>query len=238
MLVLDGVIQTAERDEPYYHEMLVHPALFGMEAPKRVLIVGGGDGGTLREVLRHPVEHATMVELDPEVIELCREHLPSLSAGAFEDSRAEVVVADGARYVAEQEAGVDAVLIDSTDPVGPSTVLFERPFYEHCARLLEGSGVLVQQCSTPFEYPEVLREGSALLSDLFAFSGAFIVAVPSYGGGYMAFAWASDGVDLAAVPDELLAARLAASEMAPRIYSPGYHKGVFQLPAELRHLLG
>jgi spermidine synthase len=237
VLALDGVVQTTERDEYIYHEMIVHVPLFGHGGARRVLIIGGGDGGALEEALKHPVEQVTMVDLDAQVIELCRRHLPSVSAGAFEDPRLELVIGDGASFVAESGRRFDVIVVDSTDPVGPGVVLFESPFYESCRASLHEGGVLVAQCSTPYEYPDVLRESCARLERLFTHVGAFIVGVPSYGGAYMGFAWASDSVDLAHLPLTTLEQRYAQAAIETRHYTPAFHASTFVLPADIGRLL-
>lgn len=124
VLVLDGVIQTTEKDEFIYHEMMVHTPMLANGAAKRVLIIGGGDGGCLREALRHPgVGKVTMVEIDPTVVELSRKYLPGHSDGAFDDPRTDLVIADGLKYVAESDEKFDVIIVDSTDPIGPGEVL-------------------------------------------------------------------------------------------------------------------
>ena len=128
VLFLDGLVQTTERDEFYYHEMLVHPALASHPRPKNVLIIGGGDGGALREVLKHPVRKAWLVEIDGQVIEACREHFPWLRS-TFRDPRAELVVEDGNIFIDKVRETFDVILVDSSDPVGPSTVLHQEAFY-------------------------------------------------------------------------------------------------------------
>lgn len=119
VMALDGIIQTTERDEFIYHEMLTHTPLFAHGAAKRVLIIGGGDGGILREVLKHPeVEHVTQVEIDQSVIDMCKTYLPNHSNGAFDDPRANIVIADGIEYVCETQDKFDVIISDCTDPVG------------------------------------------------------------------------------------------------------------------------
>ena len=155
-MVLDGIVQTTERDEFIYHEMLAHVPVFAHGSARRVLIIGGGDGGMLREVIRHrEVERVVQVEVDAGVIDTCREHLPNHSAGAFDDPRVEIVIADGARYVAETAERFEVVISDSTDPVGPGTALFSPEFYAGCRRCLAPGGVLVTQNGVAFLQPEV-----------------------------------------------------------------------------------
>ena len=149
VLALDGVVQTTTGDEFCYHEMIVHVPMLAHGSAREVLIVGGGDGGCLREALKHGgVERVTQVEIDRSVIDLCVTYLPSISAGAFDHPKARVLIADGAKYVAETEDRYDVVIIDSTDPVGPGAVLFTTEFYGGCRRLLRarrGDGDPVRQ---------------------------------------------------------------------------------------------
>ncbi|MCS7002157.1 MAG: polyamine aminopropyltransferase, partial [Dehalococcoidia bacterium] len=150
-LVLDNCLQTSVNDEFAYHEMLVHPALAACgRPPKRVLIIGGGDGGTLRRVLEHPsVRRAVMVEIDQKVVELSRRYLPSVSGSAFDDPRAELIIGDGIAYLRDTAEQFDAIIIDSTDPVGPAAALFETPFYRDVARALRPGGMMATQTGSP-----------------------------------------------------------------------------------------
>ncbi|MEQ9639977.1 MAG: polyamine aminopropyltransferase [Alphaproteobacteria bacterium] len=223
VLVLDGTIQTTERDEAFYHEMLTHPALNAHGTPRDVLIVGGGDGGVLREVLKHDVARATMVELDPQVVSLSREYLPSLSAGAFDDPRTEVIYADAAAYVAETDRRFDVVLVDSPDPIGPAAVLFGADFYADCRRLLRDDGFLVTQNGVPFLQTEELTDGGKVLGGLFTHTGFYFSAVPLYTGGDMAFGWASQARNLAALPVEDVG-------FETHCYNAATHRGAFATP--------
>ena len=151
VMMLDSIVQLTTKDEFVYHEMMSHVPLFAHGKAKKALIVGGGDGGVLREVLKHPeIEQATLCEIDRGVIDLCRQHFPEVSAGAYDDPRARIVIADGTKFVAETADRFDVIMIDSTDPVGPGAVLFTRDFYAGCARCLEPGGLLVTQNGLPF----------------------------------------------------------------------------------------
>ena len=236
VLCLDGVVQTAEADEFHYHEMLTHPALFGHGAARRVLIIGGADGGALREVLRHPIERVVEVDIDAELIELCREHLPSLSVGAYDDPRTVLAPGDGAQYVAETDERFDVVIVDSTDPVGPGAVLFETPFFSGCRRVLKDGGVVVNQNGVPFFQAEELRGSHGRRRALFRHAGFYVSPVPTYYGGQLAFGWGSDGLDLAAVPQDAVAARAAAAGFETRRYNPAFHAAAFALPNDLAWL--
>ncbi len=156
-LVLDGKLQSAERDEALYHELLVHPAMLCHPAPRQVLIIGGGEGATLREVLRHPtVERAIMVDIDEELVELCREHLPSWHRGAFDDPRAELIHMDGRQYLEQSERVFDVVVSDLTDVLedGLSASLYTEEFYRLAARRLAQRGVVTLQALALRSEPE------------------------------------------------------------------------------------
>jgi len=231
VLALDGVIQTTEGDEFIYHEMLAHVPILAHGNVKRVLIVGGGDGGCLREVLRHPtVERATMVEIDPGVIELSKEHLPSLSSGAFDDPRAQVVIADGAEYMAADGERFDVIIVDSTDPIGPGEVLFSEAFYTDCKKRLTESGILVTQNGVPFMQGEEVTSTWRAFRKLFADPGFYVAAVPTYQGGFMTLGWGTDDMSLRRQDPAAIAERYAAAGIETRYYNPDIHFGAFALP--------
>ncbi len=233
MLVLDGCVQTTERDEFVYHEMFAHVPILGHGAAKRVLIIGGGDGGLLEEVLKHPVEHVTMVEIDGEVVELCRQHLPSICGAAFEDPRTELVIGDGARFVAETAQRYDVILVDSTDPHGPGAILFQPPFYTDCRRCLNEGGVIATQNGVPMFQIDEFWSTSGKLAKIFEHSGFYFIAVPTYFGGVMALAWAGKGRDLSAIDPAELEGRFAAVRLDPRYYNPDIHRAAFARPSYL-----
>ena len=239
IMVLDGVVQTTERDEFIYHEMLTHVPLFAHGAARRVLIVGGGDGGMLREVVRHRnVERVVQVEVDAGVVEICREHLPNHSAGAFDDPRVDLIIADGARFVAETTERFDVVICDSTDPVGPGTALFGPGFYAGCRRSLAPGGVLVTQNGVAFLQPQVAGATAPELARQFRDWHFFSAAVPTYAGGIMLFGWGTDDESLRQVPVETLRKRREAADIRTRYYNPEVHAASFALPQYVRELVG
>ncbi len=193
VMLLDGVVQITERDEFVYQEMLTHVPLLAHGAAKRVLIIGAGDGGVLRRVLQHRnVTQAVMCEIDGEVIRLAKEHLPMIAGDAWNDPRADVIVGDGIDYVRRGAAGsFDAIIVDSTDPIGVGEVLFTDEFYENSARLLSDRGLIVNQCGVPFMQADELRDTSLRRRQFFPHVGAYVAAVPTYVGGYMTLGWAS-----------------------------------------------
>lgn len=237
MMILDGVTQTTERDEFVYHEMMAHVPLFAHGTARRVLIVGGGDGGLLEEVLKHPVERATQVEIDPEVIELSKRYLPSICGRAYDDPRTELVVGDGFEYVAETENRFDAILVDSTDPAGPGAILFGRPFYEHCKRALNPGGILVTQNGVPFMQGGELTQSYRHFKALFADAGAYVATVPSYSWGCMALGWAALATGYRQLDRATLERRIAAVRPETRYYDAECHQGAFLLPRYVRDLL-
>ncbi len=238
VLALDGIIQTTENDEFIYHEMMAQVPLFGHGAAKRVLIIGGGDGGVLREVLRHKdVELACMVEIDRSVVDLCREYMPSLSAGAFDDPRCDLVIADGCKYVADTDDRFDIIIIDSTDPLGPGEVLFTEQFYADCRRCMTEGGVLVTQNGVPFTQPEEVTNSAKRLGTVFKDVSFYATVVPTYIGGTMMLGWASDNADLKSVRAEELRRRVEASGIKTRYYSADMHKAAFSLPPYVMELM-
>jgi len=167
VLILDGNVQVSEYDETGYHEMMAHVPLLTHPRPERVLIIGGGDGGTLREALRHPeVERVDLCEIDEEVIEASRRFLPGLSR-SFDSPKASVHITDGISFVQEHPGAWDVILVDSSDPVGPAEGIFGEPFYRDVRSALRPGGIAVGQAESCFVYPDLVREMSRFLSPLF-----------------------------------------------------------------------
>ena len=238
VLVLDGIVQTAEAEEFYYHEMITHLPILAHGDARRVLIIGGGDGGTLREVLKHPgIEQATLVEIDSKVVELSRRHLPGLSAGAFDDPRARVVIADGAEFLARTDERFDVMIIDSTDPVGPALALFDDPFYLNCAERLDERGILMRQAGVPFFQKEEYVATYGKLAGIFGDCSFALVAVPTYCGGQMALAWASNDPQNRQRSPREIAARFKAAAVETRYYNPEIHVSAFALPTFMKAAL-
>jgi len=246
VMALDGIVQTTEGDEFIYHEMLAHVPILAVRAAKRagakgrvgkVLIVGGGDGGCLREVLKHPKLVCTMVEIDPGVIELSRKHLPNHHAGAFDNARAKIVIADGAKFVKDTPERYDVIIIDSTDPVGPGAVLFTEEFYADCKRCLAPGGVLVTQNGVPYlQGPELVSSVRAFRK-LFREGGCYLAVVPTYNGGFMALGWATDNLRLRKTPVAAIARLAKAARLTTRYFTPDMFAGAFCLPQFIRALI-
>lgn len=230
VLALDGIVQTTSRDEHVYHEMLAHVPLVAHGAARRVGIIGGGDGGILREVLRHPVEEAVLVEIDRAVVDLCAEHLPDHSAGAFEDPRVRLEIADGAAFLREGSDLFDVLVVDSTDPVGPGEALFAEDFYRACRRRLAPGGILATQNGVAFLQLDEVRSTARRLRRSFEDVAFFTAAVPTYVGGIMTFGWGSDSPAARTLDVATLRSRVDGVGLATRYYTPEMHAAAFALP--------
>ena len=231
VMALDGVIQTTEADEFIYHEMLTHVPILAHGLARRVLIIGGGDGGMLREVAKHrDVESITMVEIDGTVVEMCKEFLPEHSKGAFDDPRLNLVIDDGMRFVATTEEKFDVIISDSTDPIGPGEVLFSENFYQACRRCLNDGGILVTQNGTPFMQLSEVQTTAKRMAGLFPDWHFYQAAVPTYIGGAMTFAWGACDSDSRKLSLETLHQRFIGSGVVTRYYNPHIHLGAFALP--------
>ena len=235
MLLNDGVVMLSERDEFVYHEMIAHVPLFVHPDPRRVLIVGGGDGGTAREVLRHPnVARVVMVEIDRMVVDACREHLPSL-AGALDDPRLELRIADGVAYVAGCTETFDVVIVDSTDPVGPAAPLFDAAFYRNVAGLLDADGILITQAESPFYDTAIQAAMLGHQRGCFERLHLYLLTNLTYPGGLWSFGFASRGRCPLGDYDPQ---RVAAAGLACRYYNPAVHRAAFALPGFVEEALG
>ena len=231
VLALDGVVQTTTADEFVYHEMLAHVPLIAHGNAQQVLIVGGGDGGILREVIRHKnVKRVVMVEIDSSVVEFSKQHLPTLSNGAFEDPRLELIITDGAEYVKNTEERFDVIICDSTDPIGPGEILFTQEFYGNCKRILHDKGVLANQNGVPFMQAFEVKETYENRKKFFQDTGFYLAAVPTYVGGSMAFGYATDELSYRELTLEELGKRLQQVEGDLKYYNPEIHRAAFALP--------
>ncbi|MCA6927454.1 polyamine aminopropyltransferase [Pectobacterium versatile] len=238
VMALDGVVQTTERDEFIYHEMLTHVPLLSHGSAKRILIIGGGDGGMLREVSRHRgVEHITMVEIDAGVVEFCRQYLPNHSAGSYDDPRFNLVIDDGVNFVRQCNEKFDVIISDCTDPIGPGESLFTSDFYQGCARCLNEGGIFVAQNGVCFLQQDEAVGSHKKLSHYFNDVSFYQAAIPTYYGGIMTFAWASNNSALRQIDATMLRQRFAQSAIACRYYTPDVHIGSFALPQYLLNAL-
>ncbi len=230
VLALDDIIQVTEKDEFVYHEMMTHVPILAHGRARRVLIIGGGDGGILREALKHDVERVTMVEIDRGVVDMCLKYMPSIPAKAFRDKRTDLVITDGAKYVAETADRFDVIIVDSTDPMGPGEVLFTEAFYKNCRRCLNAGGILVNQNGVPFMQPSEIPMTWKRRRKFFKDTGFYVAAVPSYYGGFMTLGWAALDPKSRAVSPAVLERRFHALRLKTKYYSPAIHRAAFALP--------
>jgi spermidine synthase len=231
-LVLDGAVQTSERDEFLYHEMLVHVPLLAHPEPRRVLIVGGGDGGTLRRVLEHPsVDEAVMVEIDERVTALSREFMPSIGGEVWDDPRATVLFDDGNTYVHAEGEPFDAIIVDSSDPVGPGIVLFETPFYRRSLERLNPGGVYVAQVGSPIYFQDEMRMAFRNARAAFSDVRPYLGHVTTYPGVLWSFMLCGQRLDIDA---DAAGARATERKIVTRYWTPEVHVASFGLPAIIR----
>ncbi len=231
VLMLDGVCQLTTLDEFIYHEMMAHVPLMALDKPKRVLVVGGGDGGVMREVLKHPsVEKAMLCEIDRAVIDTALKYYPEIPGNTFDDERTIVVIADGRKFVAETDERFDAIIIDSSEPIGPSAVLHTREFFADCKRALKEDGILITQNGLPFLFPDHLRDTTRAFASLFPFVAPYFCTQPCYFGGPFALNWASQEDDHLEISEKKLAKRQHKRGIATRYWTPAVHNAAFALP--------
>lgn len=238
VMALDGIIQTTEKDEFIYHEMLTHVPMMSHANPRRVLIIGGGDGGILREVLKHDcVEQVTMVEIDPAVIEMAKQYFPDHSQGGFEHPKARIVIDDGVKFVNESTDFFDVIISDSTDPYGPAQALFSSDFYTAIANRLNDDGIFVAQNGVPFFQMDELIDTIARFKPLFADHTCFTSAVPTYVGGVMALAWGAKHLSNRLTSFSQLTERQEMRGVTTRYYTPSMHLASFALPNYIQEAL-
>lgn len=235
VLLLDGLVMTTEKDEVFYHEMIVHIPMLSHPEPKDVLVIGGGDGGTIREVLRHPsVKRAVLCEIDGEVIEVCKKYMPQL-AGKLDDPKVDIQVRDGIEYIANSKNEFDIILIDSTDPMGPGEGLFTEEFYKNVNASLKEGGIMVCQSESPFADQKEIKMMQPLLKKAFPIVKTYVGPMPTYPGGYWSWTFCSNTVKPLEFIDEIRADEIAKDS---KIYNKEVHKAAFALPNFVKELVG
>ena len=235
LMVIDGCTMVSTRDNFFYHEMMSHPVLATHPAPRRVLIIGGGDCGTLREVLRHPtVESATQIDIDERVTRLAETYFPELCT-SNNDPRATIAFDDGIAYVRDAEPGsLDVIIVDSTDPVGPAEGLFNVPFYENCRRALAADGLFIQQSESPLLHGPIFKAmGAAMREAGFASTTPLFFPQPIYPSGWWS---ATIACGEAALPSPRLHATADFADTL-QYYSPATHQGALAVPPMVTRLL-
>jgi spermidine synthase len=227
VMLLDGLVMLTERDEFVYHEMISHVPLVAHPCPKRVLIIGGGDGGTVREILRHPeVERIDLVEIDREVIDASIEYFPEVSCG-LNDPKAHIFVEDGIQYIARQHNVYDAVIIDSTDPIGPAEGLFVVDFYKDVHKALKPDGIMVTQSESPFQHLKIWGRIQRDISSVFPRVFSYCASIPTYPSGFWSFTIGAKTLHPVEDMREESAQRVSRHT---RYYNPSLHRGAFALP--------
>lgn len=226
MLVLDGIIQLTQFDEFAYQEMMAHVPLFAHPKPDDVLVIGGGDGGILREVGRHKgLETIDFCEIDETVIQVCKQFLPDLACG-FDDPRVTVHIADGNQFIRNRKQSYDVIIVDSSDPVGPGEALFEKPFYQALKNALKPGGLVATQGESFFMHEDQVRDLTEITKELFTVQAYSTILVPTYPGGNIGICMGSLGPELRTparpIPEPL--------QQQLKYYTPQIHKASFVLP--------
>lgn len=232
LMTIDGMVMLSEKDEFVYHEMLIHPALISHPNPKRVLIIGGGDGGSAREALKHPsVEVVDMVEIDETVVRASKLHMPGV--GAFDNPRLNVKFEDGIAFVQNVTTPYDVIIIDGSDPVGPAQGLFQKQFFQNCYDALAENGILSAQTESPWvpAYYDSMRSVFFALDDIFQVSKMYLAFIPLYPAGMWSMAFASKGVnplsdDIVSKSKDACATYLSGL----KYYNASLQTGAFALP--------
>ncbi len=235
-LTLDGFMMLTEKDEFIYHEMIVHVPMAVHPSPKKVLLIGAGDGGAARELCRYQsVEHIDLVEIDEEVVCICKQYLP-FTACSFEDARIHIHYEDGLKFVRRYEDEYDLIIVDSTDPFGPGEGLFAAEFYGSCYKALKGDGIMVNQHESPFYDSDAseVRRAHKRIFDAFPLCRVYQAHIPTYPSGHWLFGFASKRYHPVRDLDD---ARWNELGIQTRYYNTNLHKGCFALPNYVEELL-
>lgn len=235
-LTLDGLMMVAEKDEFIYHEMILHVPMAVNPDIKRVLVIGGGDGGTVKQLVRYSgIEHIDLVEIDREVIEVSRRFLPELTAG-LDDPRVHIYYEDGLKFIRSKQDEYDLIIVDSTDPFGPGEGLFTREFYGNCSKALNSQGIMVNQHESPYyeDYANSLTRTHSRIKGVFPIHRLYQAHIPTYPSGHWLFGFASNKFDPI---EDLDAERWNALGIHTRYYNTDLHKGSFALPNYVKELL-
>lgn len=229
---IDGVMMASEKDEYVYHEMIVHVPLSVRPQIRDVLVIGGGDGGTVRELTRYAsIRSIDLVEIDRRVVDLCRVYFPVTTTG-LDDARVSMIFTDGAKYVAGTKKKYDLVIVDSTDPIGPGEGLFTAAFYRDCLRILNPDGILVNQHESPY-FLETRREmarAHAKLKAIFPIARVYQAFIPTYPSGHWLFGFAAKAADPLC---DFVSGVQAAAGIATRYYNEDVHRAAFALPNDV-----
>ena len=236
MLVLDGFLMLTEKDEFIYHEMIVHTPMAVHPNVKKVLVIGAGDGGAVRELTRYPeIEQIDLAEIDGEVIEVCRKFLP-LTSCKLDDSRVHIFIEDGLKFVRRHENEYDLIIVDSTDPFGPGEGLFTKEFYGNCFKALKEDGIMVNQHESPF-YPQdaaAMQRVHKRIIESFPFSRIYQAHIPTYPSGHWLFGFSTKKYHPL---KDLNETRWNSRNLSCHYYTTTLHRGAFYLPAYVEEML-
>jgi len=222
-LYLDNALQVTEYDEYIYHEVMVHPAMLAHPSPKKVLVIGGGDGGVAREVLKHKdVERVDVVEIDRDVVEVVMKYMPSVPSGAFNDPRCNLIIEDGKEYVKRTEEKYDVVFMDVTDDVGPATELFTSGFLKMVKRVMEEQGILIIQALGSLEHEMKAKEIARWVGSIFKNAGFYGIYVPSFTDRWN-FVYGSDAYDILNMDVDVIRKRFIERRLTTKFYDPDVH---------------
>ncbi len=233
---LDGYIMITEKDEFIYHDMIVHVPMATNPNIENVLVIGAGDGGTVRELVRYKsIKKIDMVEIDRMVVDVCREYFPDSTCG-LDDPRVNLLFEDGLKFISDKVNEYDLIIVDSTDPIGPGEGLFTSEFYGNCFKSLKRDGILVNQHESPFydEYSRLMQRAHKRIREFFPISKVYQVHIPTYASGHWLFGFASKTYDPV---KDLDADKWNALGLATRYYNTDIHKGAFAIPNYVKELL-
>ncbi len=228
VLLIDGLVMFSELDEFFYHEMIVHPVMVSHSDPKKILVIGGGDGGTVRELLKYPVEKIYLVEIDPEVIEVSKKFFPQISS-SLNSEKVEIINSDGAEFLSKSSEKFDIIIVDSSDPVGPSISLFNESFVNNVISHLSNGGVYISQSGSPIFQKEHLKEFFKLVKIKFRIASLYLVPVTTYPGTIWSFTAGSFETDINEIrrePPEGL-----------KFYNTEIHRSALSLPNFVREII-
>ena len=234
VLILDDLIMITEKDEYVYHEMMTHLSVFTHKNPRKALVIGGGDGGTIRELCKHPgIEHIDQAEIDEVVIDISRRFFPKV-ASAYDNPKVHLHITDGYKFVEKHHHEYDLIIIDSSEPIGPGKILFGTQFYKYVLNALHPRGIMTAQIGTPFYKPKQVKETFRRLRRVFPIVRPFLAHVPTYADGFWCFAFCSDYYDPLRHFD---AQRFESLQLKCKYYNPDVHRGAFLLPEYVARLV-
>lgn len=234
LLLMDGLVMTTEKDEYFYHEMISHIPMISHKSPKSVLVIGGADGGTVREVLRHnTVEKVVMCEIDGLAVDVCKKYFPTIAC-ELDNPKLEICINDGVEFIKDKKSEYDVILIDSTDPLGPGVGLFTEEFYTNVKQALKPGGIMVAQSESPIADKKEMKQMYKLLNKVFPIVKPYIGPVPTYPGGFWSWAFCSESVEPLHFIDEDRAKEISKSL---KLYNLDIHRSVFALPNYVKEIV-